>query len=124
MTKYKIAFWVTTGFIFLTQGVVEAFMINNPVAQDGFAHLGYPLYFFYMLLIFKILGAIVLIVPQVPSRIKEWAYAGFSFDFIAAFVSTWVVDGAGPLLIAPLIAMVLLSVSYISYHKLRGTNFN
>ncbi|MEO5998718.1 MAG: DoxX family protein [Chitinophagaceae bacterium] len=30
---------------------------------------------------FKILGVLALVIPQVLKRIKEWAYAGFTFDF-------------------------------------------
>jgi len=120
MKKYKIMFWVTTGLIFLTQGVMEVLMLNNESAKAGIIHLGYPAYFFTMLVAFKALGALALIIPKVPSRIKEWAYAGFTFDFIAAFISIWAVDGFNANLIAPVIGLFILYISYTSYHKMIG----
>jgi hypothetical protein len=120
MKKYKIMFWVTTGLIFLTQGVMEVAMLNNPVAKVGIMHLGYPMYFFTMLVAFKALGALALIIPKIPKGIKEWAYAGFTFDFIAAFISIWAVDGFNAGLIAPIFGLIILSISYKSYHKING----
>jgi hypothetical protein len=82
------------------------------------SHLGYPAYFVLMLAIFKLIGGIALIVPQIPKRIKEWAYAGFGLDFIAALVSLIVVDGLNATALFPIIAMGVLAASYWSYHKL------
>jgi len=83
--------------------------------------LGYPVYFVALLTVFKVLGAIVLIVPQIPNRVKEWAYAGFMIDFISAFVSIWVVAGFNAGLALPLIAMVVLILSYVSYSKIQAS---
>lgn len=121
MKKYKIMFWVTTGLIFFTQGVMEVLMLNNEDAIQGITHLGYPVYFFTMLVAFKALGALALIIPKIPKGIKEWAYAGFTFDFIAAFISIWAVDGFNTSLIAPVVGLVILYISYTSYHKINGS---
>jgi hypothetical protein len=88
------------------------------MAKEGIRHLGYPDYFGVMLAGFKVLGAIALILPQIPNRIKEWAYAGFAIDFISAFVSTWAVDGLKPLTFFPLVFVAILVLSYVYYHKL------
>ena len=87
----------------------------------GITGLGYPLYFVTMLTVFKVAGAISLIVPKVPARVKEWAYAGFGIDFICAFWSLWAVNGFGGMLIVPVIAFVILGFSYKYYHKLQNT---
>ena len=118
MKKFKILFWITTSIIFLFEGVMPALTFNNELAIQGITGLGYPLYFVTMLTIFKILGSIVLIIPQFPKNVREWAYAGFGFDFIAAFVSLWVVTGFGATLILPAAFFVILSVSYVSWKKL------
>jgi len=73
-----------------------------------------------LLTVFKIIGAILLIVPAVKGRVKEWAYAGFGFNFISAAVSHWVVDGFNGQVIFPLVAFAILAVSYISYTKLNS----
>ncbi len=88
---------------------------------EGFTHLGYPVYFVTILTVFKILGALALIISQVASRIKEWAYAGFTFDFICASISYMVVDGFGFFAVFPLIVLAVLAVSYICYHKIKDS---
>lgn len=117
--KTKIVFWVSTTLIFLFEGVMPALTGHSEMSIQGITSLGYPLYFVTLLTAFKVLGSIVLIVPKIPSRLKEWAYAGFMIDFISAFVSLWVVTGFGPMIFIPVIAMVILIVSYISFHKLQ-----
>ncbi len=117
MKRDKWIFWFTTGFIVLFDGVMPAFTSQSEVAKEGLRSLGYPDYFGVMLTVFKVLGAIVLIFPQFPNRIKEWAYAGFAFDFISAFVSNSVVDGFVPTTLLPLVFLVILILSYIYYHK-------
>ena len=117
MKKYKIVFWVTTGIIFLLEGVVPALTSHSAMSVQGITHLGYPYYFIDILTVAKVLGALSLIIPQVPARIKEWAYAGYGIDFVSAFVSIWVVDGVVGGLVIPVIAMFLLVLSYTSYHK-------
>ena len=51
---------------------------------------------------------------------KEWAYAGFAFDFIGACVSHWAVGGLSFDAIFPLIVLGILAVSYVTYHKLNA----
>lgn len=77
-----------------------------------------------MLTVFKVLGALVLIIPQVPARVKEWAYAGFTIDFIGAFVSLAAVDGMSGLTFFPLIVLAVLVVSYIYYHKIKAASIS
>ncbi len=89
------------------------------MAKQGISHLGYPAYFGIMLTVFKVLGALAVIIPQVPRRIKEWAYAGFAIDFISAFVSNWAVDGISGLTFFPLVVFAILIVSYIYYYKIK-----
>lgn len=118
MKKDKIIYWVTTGFIFLFEGVMPALTSHTEMAKQGIAHLGYPSYFGSMLVVFKVLGALALIVPQVPARIKEWAYAGFGFVFIYAFVGQVVMDGLNGMSIFPLVVFAIMIVSYFYYHKI------
>ena len=122
MKKYKIIFWLTTGIIFLFEGVMVAFTSQTEMAIQGVTHLGYPVYFATILAVFKVLGSLALIIPSVPARIKEWAYAGFGIDFISALVSIWVVDGFGAMLILPAAFIIILKLSYDSYHKIHHTN--
>jgi len=91
----KILFWVCTSIIFLFEGVMPAFTSQTEMAKQGISHLQYPAYFGITLVIFKIIGTIILMIPKLPGRIKEWAYAGFTFNCLFASISNTVVDGFG-----------------------------
>lgn len=119
MKSTKITYWTSTILIFLSEGLMPALTSNSELAKQGISHLGYPDYFRVMLTCFKIIGAILLVLPVVKGRLKEWAYAGFGFNFICAAISHWVVDGFGGQVIFPLVALAILSISYVFYYKLK-----
>lgn len=80
-------YWICTAltvFFFLSGGLAYALAIPDVV--DGVILLGFPLYFIRLLGVWKVLGAIAVVVPGFP-RLKEWAYAGILFDLIAAAVA-------------------------------------
>jgi len=79
---------------------------------EGFAHVGYPQQLRILLGIAKLLGAITLVVPGFP-KLKEWAYAGFTFAWIAASVAHYLAKD-GPKAFMPVILLVLLAVSYVT----------
>jgi len=116
--KLKTIYWITTTIIFLFEGVMPALTGWTQLAIDGIRHLGYPDYFRVALNIFKITGTIALILPMVPRRLKEWAYAGFTFNFIFAGISHAVVDGFGIGVIMPAIILAIHLTSYFTWHKL------
>ena len=118
MKKDKIIFWSATTIMFLFQGVMPALTSHTEMAREGIRQLGYPAYFGTMLTFFKVGGAVVLVFPQFPKRLREWAYAGFAFDFIAACISNSVVYGMGSESASPLVALLILGVSYVYYHRL------
>ncbi|PIF30024.1 DoxX-like protein [Flavobacterium sp. 9] len=118
MKKAKIIFWITTIIIFLFEGVMPALFSQSQEAKEGIRHLGYPEYFGNALVVFKILGVLVLVIPSIPKNIKEWAYAGFGFDFIFASISHAAVDGVNFQSFFPLIFLVILAISYHYYHRI------
>ena len=115
MKKNKIIYWTVTSIISVMM-IFSAYMyLTSDMIKTGFVHLGFPDYFRVELAIAKFIGAILLLAP-VPSRIKEWVYAGFGITFVSAVVAHSSVDGiqtAG----GPIVAAVLLVVSYFFYHK-------
>ncbi len=119
MKAYKIIFWITTGFIFIFEGIIPALTYNSDIAKEGISHLGYPGYFGPMIVVFRIFGVLALVLPKIPARVKEWAYAGFAIEFISASVSHNVIDGFGFLTILPLIILAVLAISYISNYKIQ-----
>jgi DoxX-like family len=123
MKTTKIVYWIFTilfgGFmIFSSIGNI----MNIQEAKDLVStHLGYPNYFIPFIGWAKLLGGLAIIIPGIPGRIKEWAYAGLFFDLIAAMYSVIAVgDPASAWMFFPLF-IAFGVVSYIFYHKkLRG----
>jgi hypothetical protein len=108
---------VTTGLLAgqtLATGVFDVVRTSGVAAMT--AHLGYPAYFPVMLGVAKVLAAMALVLP-VPRTLREWAYAGLTFDFIAAGVSHAVTGDRGVLLALPVIALSILTVSYATWRR-------
>jgi hypothetical protein len=119
MKKDKIIYWTATGIIALMMSFsVYAYLTQESVSL-GFRHLGFPGYFRIELAIAKFLGVVVLVVPQIPSRIKEWAYAGFAITFISANIAHINSGDPASVAIMPVIALVILVISYIYLHKMK-----
>lgn len=49
--------------------------------------MGFPPYFRVELTVAKILGGVVLLIPGIPERIKEWVYVGFCICMISALIA-------------------------------------
>jgi hypothetical protein len=120
MKKNKIIFWIATVFLFLFEGMMplSALIFSPESALGSTLDLGYPAYFGYSLIAFKIAGSIALIIPRLPRAVKEWTYAGFAFDFIFASISHLVVDKNVFFVAMPLIILGILIISYVNYFKI------
>ena len=109
----KVTYWATTGLL-AAMSVFAAFVYlsGGPQAVEGFAHVGYPQQLRIILGIAKLLGAITLVVPGLV-KLKEWAYAGFTFAWISAFVAHYLAKD-GPKAFMPLVMLLLLAISYVT----------
>ena len=109
----KIIYWVSTGLLVALSALAAfTYLSGGPQAVQGFAHVGYPQQLRIILGIAKLLGGITLVAPGLP-RLKEWAYAGFTFAWISAFVAHYLAKD-GPKALMPLILLILLFVSYVT----------
>jgi uncharacterized membrane protein YphA (DoxX/SURF4 family) len=61
-------------------------VLRVPRVRQVIERLGYPTYFLVILGVWKLLGAIALVIPRFP-RLKEWAYAGVVFNLTGALIS-------------------------------------
>lgn len=78
---------------------------------EDMARLGYPFYFLSFLGVWKILGAVAILVPRFP-RVKEWAYAGMTFDLTGAVVSRAVSGDAAFSVVIPLVVAIIVAASW------------
>ncbi|NJL13950.1 MAG: DoxX family protein [Microscillaceae bacterium] len=115
----KIIFWVITGLLsalmLMSAGM---YFFRYPEVVKAFTALGYPAYLIYPLATAKILGVVALL-TRASVWLKEWAYAGFFFDFaLAATAHTVALDGG---LVTSLVAIGLLLASYVLDKMVFGT---
>jgi uncharacterized membrane protein YphA (DoxX/SURF4 family) len=84
---YIIAYWVTTALVVFELALGGVWdILRVPQVRGLIERLGYPSYFLVILGIWKLLGAVALVIPRFP-RLKEWAYAGVLFDLTGAVAS-------------------------------------
>ena len=121
LSKRTIGYWAATGFVameLVAGGVLE--LCHSNVAfgiVTTMNHLGYPLYVLNILGAWKLLGAVALLVPRFPI-LKEWAYAGVTFNMTGAIVSH-LCSGNGVTKVLP--PLMFLAVTVVSW-TLRPAN--
>jgi hypothetical protein len=108
----KIIYWVATIWLALgmvSTGIVQLSKMKEEV--DKMTQLGYPLYFLTILGIWKMLGAVAVLVPKFPS-LKDWAYAGFFFAMSGAVFSHVASGSAAGDFFGPMLLLTLTVVSW------------
>ncbi|MDJ1470542.1 DoxX family protein [Cytophagaceae bacterium DM2B3-1] len=119
MKKLKIIYWVITGIMVAMLGLGSIFdAISAPEAVTYVTKLGYPAHIVPFLGVAKLLGIIAILIPGYP-RIKEWAYAGLTFDLLGALYSHISNGDPASTWIFIFIPILLVAGSYIFYHKLQ-----
>ena len=88
MEKRKlIIYWVATTLMAVGMfGSGLAQIMHAKQMVDIVVPLGYPLYFLYIIGVWKVLGVIAILVPGLK-LVKEWAYAGLFFVMTGALIS-------------------------------------
>ena len=108
----KIIYWTITilfGLLMLFSGISE--LMGTEQARALLLQLGYPLYLNTILGVAKILGVVAILQTKFRT-VKEWAYAGFSIDFIGASASFALNGGDIVAIISPLIIFIIMILSY------------
>lgn len=116
MHKEKVIYWVSTILLalFILPGI---FFLNSTLSISGATSLGVPDWLRLEVGIGTWIGGILLILPMIPSRLKEWNYVALGIVYISAFIAHLSVDGFILKSFMPLITLGLLIVSYLYYHK-------
>lgn len=121
MKKNKIIFWIATIIIILWEGLMPlgTMLFAPEYVNAGTKPLGYPDYFAYALIICKVLGVLAIAYSGTPAKLKEWAYAGLTFNLIFAFISHAFVDKNIGFMLMPLVVLAILVVSYVYNNKIQ-----
>jgi hypothetical protein len=111
--RRTLTYWGMTSLVAIVPLLAAfAYLTAAPQAVENFRHVGYPQQLRVLLGIAKLAGALVLLLPRLPT-LKEWAYAGFTFMWIAASVAHYLA-GDGALFLLPLALIGSLAVSYVT----------
>ena len=89
-------------------------VLRIPGALAVFRHLGYPPYLLVFLGTAKMLGVAAVLSPG-PARLKEWAFAGLTFDLTGALYSHLSVGDPASVWMPAAIGLALMTGSYIAY---------
>jgi uncharacterized membrane protein YphA (DoxX/SURF4 family) len=110
--NWKIVTYWTATILFSGLMAFNAYLYltHAPKMMTAFASLGYPSYFPNILGVAKVLGVVALLVPRLP-RLKEWAYAGFTFTLLGAFLSH-LASGQTKESVMPIVVLVVMLISY------------
>lgn len=98
-----LASWLLAGGIFDISHAPAAIAILNT--------LGYPGYLASILGVAKLLAVLTLLYPR-AHLLREWAYAGVTFDGLGAFISHVATKHSPGATAAPLIMLTFAAVSY------------
>src|SRR5437764_4507831 len=124
--KDNLVYWISTGIVMAVMVFsIINFIFNDhfpfPNGKEGaFAHLGLPRYFKIELTVAKILGVLALSIPNVPRKIKEFAYFGFAITLVSASIAHFSRGDARLsilFVVDPLVFLGCLAVSYFYFEK-------
>jgi len=106
-------YWVAKGFIIFF--ILFSAYYSYSHAGD-LQKLGFPDYFRIELVIAKVAGALVLLIPFSTLRMREWVYAGFMITMVSALVAhIYSGDPVGKIIFVCLdLALVFICIRYVS----------
>lgn len=113
-----IGFWIATALFCVQMGFTAYAQLRLPQVADAFNHLGFPGYFRVELSCAKLLGIVLLLAP-VPTRLKEWAYAGFAIDIGSAIIAHLAVGDGAQAWGWAAVTGVLWALSYFFWRRLQ-----
>lgn len=116
MKTTKIIYWASTGLLsallLMSAGM---YVLNHEEVAGMFTAFGYPTYIIYPLAVAKV-AAVIVLLSQKQSTIKEWAYSALFFEFILAFFAHYMIGDGEQM--GAVMAMILLVISYMYGKKL------
>jgi DoxX-like family len=117
-----IAFWIVTA-LFCLEMIFTAYyeLLVLPEAAQAFTRLGFPADYFRVELSWaKMAGVAALLIPMVPARLKEWAYAGFAINLASALSAHFSIGDALLGFVPSTVSSVLWALSYIFWRRLQA----
>jgi uncharacterized membrane protein len=121
--RNKIIYWLSTALLsfgMLGSGISQILHVEE--MNELITHVGYPIYFMYIIGVWKILGVIAILIPNFK-LLKEWAYAGFFFLMTGALISHLILGDSGKAIFGPLFQTVFIVLSWYFRPAERKLNY-
>jgi hypothetical protein len=118
-----IAFWIVTALFCLEMSFTAYWELRVlPDAAQAFTRLGFSAANFRVELSWaKVLGVAALLLPMVPARLKEWAYAGFAINLVSALIAHLSIGDRPAALVPSATTSVLWGLSYFFWRRRQAT---
>lgn len=116
----RVVYWISS-LLFAAPQVWSAYLMlsRTPWLVDKLSgELGYPGYFLTVLGVSKLLGVATVLTIWGGSRLKEWAYAGLTFEVLGGFLSQLAVNDAWLAVSVPLLQLCVQTISYATWKRL------
>ena len=115
-------FWIFTALFCLQMSFTAYYELwVLPDAAQAFTRLGFPAASFRVELSWaKVAGVAALLIPVVPARLKEWAYAGFAINLISALIAHFSISDRPAAFLPSTITSVLWGFSYFFWRRLQA----
>ncbi len=111
-------YWLSTSVVSVLLLLSAYSYFFHAATIEGVRELGFPDHFRLQLGVLKVLAAVVLVMPWVPSQAKEWAYAGVALFIVTAIVAHTAHEDSWVLTVVNVALFALLVVSNLYFHKL------
>jgi uncharacterized membrane protein (UPF0136 family) len=119
-----VLFWIFTTLFCLEMCFTAYYELLSQGAQ-AFTRLGFPNgYFRLELSLAKLAGVAVLLVPMVPARLKEWAYAGFAINLVSAIIAHTSISDRRLAFVPSTLTSVLWVASYFFWRRVQASRAN
>ena len=118
----KTLYWILT-VLFCLAMLADAYggVTQQKEGQDVLKHLGYPMYLLTISGVAKIIGVIAILQTRFTA-LKEWAYAGFTINFVFAVWSRAYVGDSIGMIVPPLIMIAYLFIKTENIISIRQNN--
>ncbi|MGA3135263.1 MAG: DoxX family protein [Terracidiphilus sp.] len=115
-------FWIFTALFCLEMSFTAYYeLMRLPEAAQAFTRLGFSAASFRVELSWaKVAGVVALLLPMLPARVKEWAYAGFAINLVSALIAHLSIADRPAALAPSAITSVLWGLSYFFWRRLQA----
>jgi len=114
----KTVYWLSTILTTLYLAWSSYGYLFSKVMIEGIQKLGFPDFFRIQLAVLKIIAIVILLIPQIPLQIKDWAYVGVGLFYLTAIIAHFTHKDPIVINLINILLLAILVVSNVYLKKL------